>query len=222
MKNTPFVKLGALLLLLLLMDSCLGVSADIAFNQNGSGTITLEYRISKSLDSLGKLDGNERWNTIPVGKADFERTLDRLPKMKLLSYTSKEDAKDLIVTVKMEFQDMSALLAFMDASGRKASFSGNAGSGSLVLTLNEGAGDINSGLAQLISGISEGYSIRMGISFPNQGSLALTDTNGQDLTAPPGAAIQSPGKTVSCSIPLYQVLSAQKGMKIVVSWSDSR
>jgi len=207
-----------LLPLLLLLSSCFGLNADITLNQNGSGIIVLEYRISKSLDSLGKLDGNERWSTIPVGRADFERTLDRLPEMKLLSFSSREDAKDLIVNAKLEFASIQGLLAFMDASGRRMSFSGDAGSGRLSLTLNEGMKNGNANLAKLIASVSDGYSVRMSVTFPGQGNLALSDSQGKALAALSGSEIHSTGKTVSFSIPLDQVLLSSDGINAVFSW----
>ena len=200
------------------MSSCLGINMDIALNQDGSGIVTLEYKISKSLDSLGMLDGNERWNTIPAGRADFERTLDRLPDMKLLSFSSKEDETNLTNTVKMEFSTLQGLLAFLDASGRRSSFSGDARSGSMVLTLSEGAKNKSASLNQLVAAICEGYSVRMSMSFPGEGSLAVSDIQGKPLTAIPGSEINSKGKTVSCSFPLYTILSSVEGINVEFHW----
>ena len=231
LRVTPFT-LWFIILIILLFSSCFGVNADIVLNQNGSGTIALEYLVSKSLDSLGRLDGNERWNTIPVGKADFERTLERLPEMRLLSFSSKEDGKNLVISAKMEFSSISGLLAFLDASGGRSSFSGSAVSGRMLLTLSEGAdsdagtrqghtsppGSINPELNKLIAGISDGYSVRMSMSFPAEGSLALLDSQGRPSAAIPASEIHSSGKKVSFIIPLYQVLSSVDGINAVFSW----
>jgi len=203
---------------LLLLSSCLGVNADIVINSNGSGTIAIEYQASKSLDSLGKLDGNERWNTIAVGEADFMRTLDRLPDIKLLSFSSKEDAKNIITSVKMEFNTISGLLSFLDASGRQASFSGEAGSGRLVLTLNEAKQTNNEDFYKLVKGISDGYYFKMSFSFPDEGSLTLLNNQDKPLAAIPGSEFHDKGKKVSCSIPIYEVLNSTGGMKLVFQW----
>jgi len=212
------MKLLFLLPLILLLCSCFGVNADIVFNPNGSGTIALEYQVSKSLDALGRLDGNERWNTIPVGRADFERTMDRLPEMRLLSFSSKEDEKNIIISAKMEFASIRGLFAFLDASGRRSSFTGDARSGHLSLTLSEGAQNQNPELAKLLRGISEAYFVKMSMSFPGTGSLVLSDRQGRPLPAIPGSEIHSPGRKVSFAIPLYQVLSSTDGINAVFSW----
>ena len=197
---------------ILLLTSCFGMSMDIELRQNGTGTVSLEYRISKSLDSLGKLDGNERWNTIPVGRSDFERTLSRLPDIKLLSFSSKEDQKDVIVTAKLEFSSIKGLLAFLDAGAERSSFTGNAGSGSLVLVLNDGKQNINNDLLKLIENVSSSYTVNMSMSFPGEGTLAVLDNNGRTIEAPRRS------KKVSCSLPLYNVLSSANGINVELNW----
>ena len=210
------VKIIFLLLFTFLLSSCLGVNVDIVLNQNGSGTIALEYQISKSLDSLGRLDGNERWNTIPVGRADFERTLDRLPEIKLLSFSSRENEKNLIIAARMEFLSLQGLFAFLDASGRRSSLSGNAASGSIVLVLNEGTAVRGSPLDKLIADISETYSVSMSLTFPAEGSLNITDNHGNPVNL--GNEFITKGKKVSFSFPLYEVLSSSEGINIEFRW----
>ena len=202
----------------LFFSSCFGVNTEIVLNQNGSGTVALEYRISRLLDSLGKLDGNERWNTVPVGRADFERTVDRLEGMKLLSFSSKEDEKNVTISAKLEFSNIKGLLAFLDASGLHSSFSGDPRSGNLILTLAEGATAESSGISQLVSDISQGYAVKMGLTLPSEGKLTIFDNTGKNLTGIPGSEITTSGKKVSFSFPLGEVLSSKDGLKAEFRW----
>ena len=206
----------ALLFFILLLSSCLGVSMDIALNQNGSGTIALEYNISRSMDALGRLDGNERWNTIPVGKADFERTVDRLPDIKMLSFSSKEDDKNLVISSKPEFTSIAGLLAFLDASGQRSSFSGDARSGRMVFTLSEGGGNKNPELNELLAAISDSYSVDLSMSFATEAGLAVKDNQGRAINA--GNRIIANGKKVSCSFPLYDILASDNGINVELVW----
>jgi hypothetical protein len=211
------ISLTVLCSLLFVFSSCLGVSVDIALDQKGSGNVTLEYQISRTLDALGRLDGNERWNTIPVGKADFERTIDRIPGMRLTSFSSKED-RDLIIVAKMEFEDLNSLMSFMDASGLRSSFSGDANSGRIFFTLSEARATNNSALEKLIAEISESYSVKISMSFPNNGNVKITNGVGLSLTDIPGSVINPSGKKVFCSLPLYGVLSASEGINVEFQW----
>ena len=214
-KTIPFALVFTILFLL---GSCLGVSADITLNQNGSGTITLEYQISQSLDSLGRLDGNERWNTIPVGRADFERTLDRISGIKLLSFSSRDSGKNLEVRARMEFENINALLSLMDAGGRRSSFSGDGNSGSLVLILSEGATAANLALYRLIEDIFESYAIRISANLPKEGCLIITDRLGNPQTSIPRSEINTNGRTVFFSFPVYEVLSSREGIYAEFRW----
>ena len=182
-----------LLSLLFLLSSCLGLGFDIVLNNNGSGTMALEYRVSKSLDSLGRLDGNESWNTIPVGRADFERTLDRVPGLRLLSFSTREEERDMVVNSRIEFETIQALLAFLDAGGRRSYYRGDARSGHLTFTLSEGAEGNNSGINRLLSEVFDSYSVNMTMTFPNR-------------------------RTVSYSFPIYEILSSPEEIIVEFNW----
>ena len=155
--------------LFILPSSCLGLSLSIVLNDSGSGYIDLEYRFSKSLDSLGRLDGNERWLTIPVGMADFERTMERLPGLKLLSFSESEDERDKITNARIEYDSILALLTFLDSHGSRTSFSGDSGSGSLKLILGSDSETIanNPGFERLLAEVFNPYSVNISMRYPN-------------------------------------------------------
>jgi hypothetical protein len=73
---------------------------------NGSGRITLEYRVSNMAEAIGALDGNERWPTIPVGRADWERTVERFPGLSLVSFSRREGNKDTVYNVRLDFVNL--------------------------------------------------------------------------------------------------------------------
>jgi hypothetical protein len=204
------IKTAALLLLILSLCSCLGVSADIVLNPDNSGTVTLEYRISRYLESLGKQDGNERWLPVPAGKADFERTLERLPGMQMLSFSSKDNGKDLVITVKLRFANIEALLRFLDASGNRAVYVRENASQHLTLTLSKGGAGGNRELADLFAKVSEGYMVSISLNLPSEGTLTAPDLE--------GAEIRRQGTELSCSLPLKTVLLSDEGLNLEFRW----
>jgi hypothetical protein len=209
---------AAVVFFIFLHSSCVGVNMDITLNRDGTGIITLEYLVSQTLDSLGRLDGNERWNTIPVGRADFERTIDRLPEMRLLSFSTKEQGGNLATNAKLEFANPRALMAFLDAGGLHSSLQGDAAGGRILLTLSEGTGIKNPGLDKLIADISELYSVRIAMTFPAEGRLNVTNNKGMGIPAIPGSEIKPAGRQVSFTVPLYEVLSSTEGINVEFSW----
>jgi len=205
-----------LILPLLLLTSCFGVDFEIALNADGSGIITLEYRVSRAFDAIGRLDGNARWNTIPVGLSDFERSLERLPNIRLLSFAAAEDARDKIITARMEFLSIEGLLEFLDATGQRTSLSANGNENSLILTLNEGFSVSSPELALLLASVSSGYSVRLGMRFPGEGNMEVSDNQGRLIQE--AGEIERDGSRIFASFPLYQVLNAGEGMNVQFRW----
>jgi hypothetical protein len=217
MKHRNYFRLlhaAAVFALLLCLCSCLAVSADIVLNADGSGTLAMEYRMSLGLKTLGEQDGNERWYPLPAGRADFERTLQRLPGLKLLSFSSKEDGKDLTVSVKLNFSDPGALTAFLDAFGEGAVYT----PGRLLLTLYGGGGTGNKDLESLFAEIASGYPVEIRLSLPEEGTLSVLDGSGGPASPVPGARLGTRGKTLSFSAPLPEILSARNGLSLDFRW----
>ncbi|MDR0322741.1 MAG: hypothetical protein LBI28_14700 [Treponema sp.] len=200
---------------LILMNSCLGVEADISVRADGSGKINLEYRVSQMLESLGRLDGNERWPSIPVGRADFERTVARIQGLSLLSYSSKEvpsvnnvlGGRDLLTKVSLEFKDVSALSAFW-GSGSAGSSAGNI----LRLVLLDLSSDtIDEDLLALLKEISAGYEISFSLSAPKNAALSLSPSVSS-------ARVVTQGKKVSFAIGMGDLLDLKDGLAVEISW----
>ena len=203
------------LLALLALSSCFGVSTDISVREDGSGKIALEYRVSPMAEALGRLDGNRRWQTVPVGRADFDRTLARLPDMRLVSFSATEESGggDTVNRAELEFKNIETLLAFLDASGRRASFSRENGVRRLSLTLMEArSADADPDLLALLREVSRPYELRLNLSAAGTVSLK---------TAPasvPAARILSPGKTASLTIGTGELLSLAGGLAVEFTW----
>ena len=200
------------------LNSCLGVSADIAIKADGSGRLALEYRVSQELESLGRLDGNERMPAVPVGKTDFERSAARIPGLTLSKYSSKDvrnasGGRDLVTNVTLDFKDSSALLAFLDSAGSHAALVHD-GAGSLlrltVLELSRGFRDPE--LLSLLREISDGYNFSVSFSLPGNASVEM-------LPSPvPAAKLVSNGKKVSFSISIGELLSLKEGLVLEIRW----
>jgi hypothetical protein len=209
--------------LVLMSNSCLGASADIVMRADGSGSITLEYRVSQMLESMGRLDGNERWPAIPVGRADFERSVARIPGLRLTSFSVKEyprryskppnsnplGDKDLITSVKLDFKDTAALLAFLDSAGSRATLV----STTMRLVLLDPATDtLDVDLLSLLEEVSAGYEISISFTAPKGAYLSCFPSS---VTA---ARIVPQGKKVSFAIGTGELVSLKDGLTIEIRW----
>jgi hypothetical protein len=219
--------------LVLLMNSCLGASADIVMRADGSGSVTLEYRVSQMLESMGRLDGNEHWPAIPVGKADFERSVARIPGLRLVSFSAKEYPRryskppnsnplgdirfdrsgDLVTSVKLDFKDTAALLAFLDSTGSRASLVQDGGKSALRLVLLDPATDaLDADLLSLLQEVSAGYDISLSFTAPKGAALSVSPPS---VTA---ARIVPQGKKVSFAIGTGELVSLKDGLTLEIVW----
>jgi len=214
------VKAKILLLCLsaVVLNSCLGVSAGITIKADGSGKIALMYRVSQALESLGRLDGNENRPAVPVGRADFERSVARIPGLRLSKYVSKDvrnstGGSDLVTKVTLDFKDTAALLAFLDSTDSRASLV-QEGTGSLLrLTLFEPSGGItNPDLLALLREVSGGYDFNISFTLPKNANIKMTPET------VPAAKLETGGKKVSFSIGMGELLSLKEGLALEIRY----
>ena len=203
---------------LALMNSCVGVSADIVLLADGSGKIVIDYRVSQMMESLGKLDGNARWPAIPVGRTDFERSLARIPGLRISSFSSKEvknaaGGNDILTRVALEFKDTAALLAFLDNTGNRAFLDHHEGKTRLRLVLlDPAAGITDADLHSFLREIFSGYELYMSFSTPKDASLSILPSS---VTA---ARLAPQGKKVSCAIEMGEIAALNDGLALEVAW----
>jgi len=217
--KSNLMKTNILLLSLsaVVLSSCLGVSADITIKADGSGKIVLEYRVSQALESLGRLDGNEGKPVVPVGKTDFDRSVARIPGLKLSGYSSKNvpnasGGSDLVTKASLDFKNTGALLAFLDSAGSRAAMVQN-GEGKLfrlvLLEPSETVADPD--LLSLLRGISEGYDFNLSFNLPGNANI-------ETVPQVSSAKLVSSGKKMSFSISLGELLNQKDGLALEVRW----
>jgi hypothetical protein len=191
----------------------------IEIRRDGSGTISLEYRFSRVLEGLGGLDGNERWLPLPAGKADFERSLQRVPGLVLRSFASREDERDRINTVTLEFANPEALLRFLDAGGGRASLIREGGDNRLSLQLRN-LRPADGDLTDLLRAAGEDYSLELRLILPSAASLAFTGGRGEKLAAPPAGKGEASGREVSYVASMAELLSSPDPVFMEIRWRD--
>jgi len=204
-----------LLPLLFIFNSCIGLSMDIQMRASGSGRINAEYRISNMAETIGRLDGSENWPIIPTGRADFERSVARIDGMKLVSFSSKEEPREVVYNVTLEFENTEALIKFLDPSGARTSFN----PGRLDITIKEKEQpEIDAGLLELARQMFTGYKFAVSFSADGNSSMTLTDGAGREIASLPDAQIIKSGRKVSLSIGMAELLSLTGGLGVGLRW----
>ncbi|MCL2243738.1 MAG: hypothetical protein FWC03_04630 [Treponema sp.] len=206
-------------LFILILNSCLGINTDIQMRRDGSGRITMEYKLSRMAETIGRLDGNEQWPVIPVGRADWERTAARIDGIRLVSFSGREDNKDFINRATLEFADTDALLKLLDSAGKRASINRENNSNKLNIILNEKVSpDINPDLLELMKQVSAGYMFRITFSAQGNSSITFTDGAGKAITQPAGVNTSTSGRTLSFTIDTAELLNKKEGLGVSFTW----
>ena len=188
------------------LSSCVGISADARIRADGSGLITLEYRVSRLVESMGKLEGGERWLPLPFDRPSFERELRSVGGLSLIDFSSRTDETDRTVSATVAFSDPAALSRFLGSSGRSAVFAENGGVRTLALRVTEGGGPLDPELARLTDAVFAGYALDLRFTLPSAPS------------ASGGGKIDAASRSVSFSAPVTGILSAEKPLEWSVSW----
>ncbi|MEJ5188744.1 hypothetical protein [Treponema sp. J25] len=202
-----------LMVTLLLFSSCVGVQSNITIRQDGSGTIQLVYQVSRMVESLGKLDGNERFLPFPVGKVDFERTVTRVPGLSLRSYNTRQDEKNITVLAELAFQNLDALRVFLDSTGRLVSFSDEADQKRLVIRLAPGPATTDPDIQNLVRSVFEGYEIGLTITTPTVPSY-----EGRGIGRGKVGTLSLSGLRLTFTAPTADILLAPEAVEYSLSW----
>jgi len=212
-------KLVFIPVLIFLLNSCIGLSMNIQMNRNGSGRITMEFRISRFLD-IGTLDGNEHMPAIPVGRQDWERTVQRIPGARLISHSTRETSGDIIITAVLGFSTPQALAAIIDPSEEKVSINHNGQNGSLSIIISDESDNekYDPNLAALMNSVFSDYSFSVVFNAPGNSALIVTDGTGNSKPMPSSAAVVSPGRRISFSMNINEILYARGGIGVTINW----
>ncbi|MCL2441840.1 MAG: hypothetical protein FWD13_00025 [Treponema sp.] len=221
MKNRLIRKaaLPFLLIAVLLLGSCIGISFDIQMNRDGSSRVTIEYRISNMLNALGRLDGNESMPTIPYARQDLERSLARIPGSRLVSYSSRETAMDTVIRAVVDFTNPDALAAFLNSNSDNISVTYNGQTGYLGMIINNDQPDDSAAdTMALMRQFFDGYNFDVSFSAPGNSTMTVTDGQGNTIPAPANIVTTMSGRKVSLSMGIFDLLNINNGLGVRFNW----
>jgi len=212
-----------LFICVILFNSCIGMSIDIQMNRDGSGKLTMEYRISQMLQNLGAFDGNESLPTIPVGRDDWERTVERTPGVKLGSFSSKTAARETTISVTLEYENEQALSSLLDQIGEKVSIKRQGQSGTIDFLIIDDSMSLlenlyDESMMSLMRVFMDSYNFSMSFSGPGNSSLTFTDNEGKTIPAPKAAQTTLSGRKVSFSIGIMDIFDMTDGLGVKFNW----
>jgi hypothetical protein len=98
--------------------SCVGVDSRLTIRNDGSGTLTLDYRIARQAADFGRVSDESVRVPLPVEKADFLRAIDAAPGVRLTRYRRRSDEEQVVIHAVLAFrrlEDLAGIPALRDA-----------------------------------------------------------------------------------------------------------
>ncbi len=193
--------------LIFILSSCIGVNTTVTFNNNGSGKLSIKYRISKMVVNIGNAGEGKTVLPLPVTKEDFTRSIEDVKGLKLLSVKQNEDANDIFITAEIEFdkiEDFAKVKGFKEMPATLTK-KGNS------ITFNEKiAGkpdpEPDKDSLKLIDTLFKGYNVSFNINAPKE----IKSHNIGKLSADK--------KSVTYIIPVGDLLKIKNDTYLTVTW----
>lgn len=120
MKSRLVLPLCALAMITYL-SSCIGIESRIDLRADGTGTLTLSYRVSQFMKNID-VGREDKRLPLPVSAEDFRRTAAGIEGLRLATVEQREDEQDVHIRAVLEFDDLEALNALGPESGLGLSF----------------------------------------------------------------------------------------------------
>ncbi|MCD6123245.1 MAG: hypothetical protein J7K04_15525 [Spirochaetales bacterium] len=205
--SSKYFKLIFLLFGILILTSCIGVDTTISFNDNGSGKLSIQYKISKMVVNLGASNEEAPVVPLPVSEDDFKRSVEKAKGLKLLSYKQSEDENDIYIAAVIgfnrienfkEMKGFNSMPATLKKQGDSFLFSQR------IATKPEHIPDEDS--LKMIDTLFKGYKISFTIKAPKE----IQSHNMGNLS--------SDKRTLTYSIPVAELVRIGEDIYLTISW----
>jgi hypothetical protein len=178
--------LAAAMTLGALLSSCVGIASRIELRADGSGTLTLDYKVAQYLKNID-VGREQKRLPLPVSREDFRRTAEGIQGLRLLELDGREDEENVYVRAVLEFDDLEALNGLGGEPGLGLSLTESGGERTLRQEIAPAVdpGDLSEDSLAMISDFFAGYELVYTIRLPapiKRHSLGELSQDGRSLT----------------------------------------
>jgi hypothetical protein len=211
-------KIVLLFSIALLFSSCIGIKSSVTFNHDGTGTISMEYRISKMITEMGQGEADV---PLPISEEELSNAVSSNPDLTLKKVSQREDERDVYITAEVEFKEVSDftdLESFeqmpmsLEQQGSEFIFkqriTEEKSEEEAAEVKEEGAetAEMDEEAKQMMAAFFEGYELSFTVNAPTE----ITSHNLGEL---------SPNrKSVTYTIPIMEMESLEGGTVLEVRW----
>jgi hypothetical protein len=210
-------KIMFLLGVAVLLSSCIGIKSEVSFNRDGTGTIIMEYRISKMLTEMGEADV-----PLPVSEEDMKTAVSGNPNLTLKKVSQREDEKDVYISSEIEFKEVSEFTDLESFAQMPMSLEEKGGEFIFRQTISEGESEgaspdeskegesppeeMDAASKEMMAAFFEGYELAFKVNAPTE------------ITYHSLGELSANRKSVTYSIPLLEMDSLKEETVLEVRW----
>ncbi len=89
--------------------SCVGVESRLSIGNDGSGTLSLDYRVPREVAAYGRADDAGLAIPLPVDRADFLRAIEGIPGVRLTRYSRRASEDQIAIHALIAFRNLADL-----------------------------------------------------------------------------------------------------------------
>ncbi len=168
------------LVAVLLLSGCLATVTEIVIQEDGSGTVSMTYRISKLITNLGNTPSGA---SIPIREERFRNGVDNIEGVSLDSFSRSDDTENFVVEAELSFDSLEGLISIFESLADQ-NVSVEAADGEQVFSyrLYEGLEEAaDSQTVQMIESFYSGYAVELSLTAPGEiDSANRGDIDGND------------------------------------------
>jgi len=195
------------ILTVVLLSSCIGIKSEILLRQDGTGVLTLSYKISQFMKNIDA-GREEKQLPLPVNEEEFVRTAEGIEGLRLTDIDEREDEENVYIRAELEFDSVDAVNALGRAGqiGISLENQGNTNTFRQVIFAGQEGEEITEDSLKMIETFFQGYDLVYAITVPSQvKSHSLGD-------------LSADGRTVTYTITVPEILKASQPLVLEVAW----
>ncbi len=201
-------KIAALVVATVLLSSCVGIDSTLTLRDDGSGTLSLVYRVSQLVVDLGVSESGASAVPLPLTREDFQRSLaGAAGKVRLTRFDRSEDEKDVTIRADLAFDSFDALArveAFQQAELKLSSEAGRQSFSQLIARAPQKP--LSDQSMKMLDTLFSGYELRFTIKAPRPIQSSSIGTLSDDK------------KTLTWSAPVRDVVSSRTDLVLTAGW----
>ncbi|MDD3980790.1 MAG: hypothetical protein RBT72_00655 [Spirochaetia bacterium] len=200
----------ALVAAAVLLASCVGMDTKVEISSEGSGTVAAEYRISEELAAFGELEANKELLPIPLSREDVEKSLAGSEGLELKSWSSKKAGTDLLISTVIAFDDLDALMFYLDPSGKLATHSAGPAGQEIRFSLGDRMPSLDQEMKMLAEVAFDPYAFNFSVQLPKAPQRAES--------AHPAITKRQEGNTVHFEGRMRDIIVTETAPSMILSW----